>query len=33
MTGRTFQLNVTPNDIADIELREALKKVWYGYDF
>lgn len=27
MTGNLFQMNVTPDDIADMELREALKKV------
>ncbi|XP_035852933.1 G2/M phase-specific E3 ubiquitin-protein ligase-like [Sander lucioperca] len=27
LTGRIFQLNVTPDDVADMELREALKKV------
>ncbi|CAL9692713.1 unnamed protein product [Knipowitschia caucasica] len=27
MTGRSFHLNVTPDDIADMELRESLKKV------
>ncbi|XP_031164657.1 G2/M phase-specific E3 ubiquitin-protein ligase-like [Sander lucioperca] len=27
LTGRVFQLNVTPDDVADMELREALKKV------
>lgn len=27
MTGEMFQVNVTPDDVADVELREALKKV------
>lgn len=26
MTGNFFQMNVSPDDIADIELREALNK-------
>ena len=27
MTGVTFQVNITLNDLSDTELREALKKV------
>ena len=27
LTGHIFQLKVTPDDVADMELREALKKV------
>ena len=27
LTGRIFQLKVTPDDVADMVLREALKKV------
>lgn len=29
LTGNSFQVNVTPDDIADMALREALKKVQY----
>ena len=32
LTGHIFQLKVTPDDVADMELREALKKVWYECD-
>ena len=28
LTEQIFQLNVSPDDVADMELREALKKVW-----
>lgn len=27
LTGHIFQVNVTPDDVADMELREALKKI------
>lgn len=27
LTGNIFHVNVTPEDVADMELREALKKV------